>query len=240
MNKLLCALSAASLVALATPAAGQLTQTGTGTATVNTASSGGTATFNFDGNVGGTTISGLTAQLLLNLTGVSTGGGNTTLTFSYSLTDTGTVGSRVSGFGFNSNPAALSGTVGSGSLFDTLLIGGNFPNGIGTINVCMLSNPGAGNGNGCGGGSNGGVANGAAAGTGTFSLVFNDSPSTISLSGFAVRYQSIVGVTAGSSGTGTPIAVPEPATWAMMMVGFGAIGWSIRRRRKVTGIPQLA
>lgn len=24
--------------------------------------------------------------------------------------------------------------------------------------------------------------------------------------------------------------VPEPATWAMMLVGFGAIGWSIRRK----------
>jgi Asp-tRNA(Asn)/Glu-tRNA(Gln) amidotransferase A subunit family amidase len=27
-------------------------------------------------------------------------------------------------------------------------------------------------------------------------------------------------------------AVPEPATWAMMILGFGAIGWSVRRGRK--------
>lgn len=26
-------------------------------------------------------------------------------------------------------------------------------------------------------------------------------------------------------------AVPEPATWAMMLLGFGAIGFSVRRRR---------
>ena len=26
-------------------------------------------------------------------------------------------------------------------------------------------------------------------------------------------------------------AVPEPATWAMMLFGFGAIGWQLRRRR---------
>lgn len=26
-------------------------------------------------------------------------------------------------------------------------------------------------------------------------------------------------------------AVPEPATWAMMLLGFGAIGWQVRRRR---------
>ena len=28
-----------------------------------------------------------------------------------------------------------------------------------------------------------------------------------------------------------PGAVPEPATWAMMMLGFGAMGASLRRRR---------
>jgi len=28
-----------------------------------------------------------------------------------------------------------------------------------------------------------------------------------------------------------PGAVPEPATWAMMLLGFGAIGFSVRRRR---------
>lgn len=27
------------------------------------------------------------------------------------------------------------------------------------------------------------------------------------------------------------VPVPEPATWMMMLIGFGAIGWSIRRRR---------
>ncbi len=28
--------------------------------------------------------------------------------------------------------------------------------------------------------------------------------------------------------------VPEPATWAMMLVGFGAVGFSMRRRRRAT------
>ena len=34
-------------------------------------------------------------------------------------------------------------------------------------------------------------------------------------------------------------AVPEPATWAMMIMGFGAIGATLRRRR-VAGAPALA
>jgi len=33
-------------------------------------------------------------------------------------------------------------------------------------------------------------------------------------------------------GTQAAGAVPEPATWAMMILGFGAIGWSVRRGRK--------
>lgn len=35
-------------------------------------------------------------------------------------------------------------------------------------------------------------------------------------------------------------AVPEPATWAMMLLGFGGIGASMRRRRAIKAIPQMA
>lgn len=34
------------------------------------------------------------------------------------------------------------------------------------------------------------------------------------------------------SGTLSSTAVPEPTTWAMMLVGFGAIGFAMRRRRQ--------
>ena len=35
-------------------------------------------------------------------------------------------------------------------------------------------------------------------------------------------------------------AVPEPATWAMMLLGFGGIGVAMRRRRKAVAYPQFA
>lgn len=35
-------------------------------------------------------------------------------------------------------------------------------------------------------------------------------------------------------------AVPEPATWAMMLIGFGAIGLAARRSRRKVAIAQLA
>ena len=34
--------------------------------------------------------------------------------------------------------------------------------------------------------------------------------------------------------------VPEPATWAMMLLGFGAIGFAMRRTRRSVLLPQLA
>ena len=33
--------------------------------------------------------------------------------------------------------------------------------------------------------------------------------------------------------------VPEPSTWAMMLLGFGAVGYTMRRRRKGI-LPQAA
>lgn len=44
-------------------------------------------------------------------------------------------------------------------------------------------------------------------------------------------------ITFFNSGTG---AVPEPGTWAMMLLGFGGIGVALRRRRKLSNITQFA
>lgn len=35
-------------------------------------------------------------------------------------------------------------------------------------------------------------------------------------------------------------AVPEPGTWAMMLLGFGGMGVALRRRRQTTAVAQLA
>lgn len=57
--------------------------------------------------------------------------------------------------------------------------------------------------------------------------------------GFAsVAYAANGAYSAIASGGLTPsivqAAVPEPAAWAMMVAGFGLLGWTVRRRQKVT------
>ncbi|MXP28834.1 PEPxxWA-CTERM sorting domain-containing protein [Porphyrobacter algicida] len=56
----------------------------------------------------------------------------------------------------------------------------------------------------------------------------------------AGSYELHVQGTSGSDGNGytasvTLSAVPEPATWALMILGFGAIGFSMRRRSAKAG-----
>lgn len=52
---------------------------------------------------------------------------------------------------------------------------------------------------------------------------------------FAFESRANTGLNAGAAIVGPlAAAVPEPGTWAMMLVGFGAIGFATRRRAKVT------
>jgi hypothetical protein len=47
--------------------------------------------------------------------------------------------------------------------------------------------------------------------------------------------------TTGSlGGTITITALPEPATWGMMIIGFGAVGFTLRRKRRPALISQIA
>lgn len=54
--------------------------------------------------------------------------------------------------------------------------------------------------------------------------------SELNLTGQLINTTSRIQYVSGSRQTYTP-AVPEPGTWAMMLLGFGAIGFSVRRRR---------
>jgi hypothetical protein len=65
-----------------------------------------------------------------------------------------------------------------------------------------------------------------AAGT-NVNLFFQDSVSSYRINTTGPFTSSFV--TANSSAVAA--AVPEPATWAMMLIGFGAVGYSMRRRR---------
>ena len=46
--------------------------------------------------------------------------------------------------------------------------------------------------------------------------------------GGAANYITFDNITLGAA---TPGGVPEPSTWAMMLLGFGAVGIAMRRRR---------
>jgi len=187
-----------------------------------------TGTVYFDGIVEGNVQPGLTAQLNLTLTALNTATG--LFTFSYDLFNSSSspiTASRVSGFGFNTTPdAELTGHSVTGE-FDTVTRNGNVPQ-LGTFEICLSDVN-------CAGGASGGPTIGQH-GTGTLTLNFADGTSSITMDDFYVRYQSITGSSFGDSGSGNdipPPVIPEPASWMMMLAGFGALGSVIRRRRSV-------
>ena len=65
-----------------------------------------------------------------------------------------------------------------------------------------------------------------AAGT-NVNLFFQSSASSYRINTTGPFTSSFVSATSA----GVVAAVPEPATWAMMLIGFGAIGFAMRRRR---------
>ena len=62
-----------------------------------------------------------------------------------------------------------------------------------------------------------------------------DSTYRIDLSGGGQTVTAIAQI-----GNGAVAAVPEPSTWAMMLIGFGAMGVSLRRRRRTHSLLQAA
>ncbi len=60
-------------------------------------------------------------------------------------------------------------------------------------------------------------------------------------SGFSANVDNIAlafdgGVARYDFATANTAAVPEPATWAMMLIGFGGVGFQIRRQRRKSGV----
>lgn len=86
--------------------------------------------------------------------------------------------------------------------------------------------------------------NGSAQNSGRFNWFFpfngntNDTyEATLTAYGFAGGPQTLSVFGQIGSGAG---AVPEPATWALMLMGFGAIGFALRRSRRNQAIAQIA
>ena len=190
---------------------------------------GDTISISFTGESDGNPVDGLSADLALTFTGVD---GNGDYMFTWDLMNTSTLNpfSEVTGFGFNIDPNITDATVTGDFTTDS---SGSISNGY-FVEFCATGGP-----NCAGGGSNGdGVGGGSF--DGTLLLLFAGAdPGTITITQPIVRFQS-TGDDGEGSAVGVPGVVPEPATWAMMLMGFGAAGYAMRRRRRSAGLPQVA
>ena len=203
-----------------------------GAVIVNSTNLGYSFTVDYVGQVGGNTTPSVSALGTFTFNGVTNGG--KTYNFGYSFNNDSTTTARLSGFAFNTNPnptgAAVTGA------FNNSNLSGNYPEGYGTVDVCFTDGGGS-----CAGGGSGGFFQGNT-GTGNFSLTFAEVMNSVSFDSFVTRFQSISGVSGGTSGIGlgsvvqgnTPITAPEPATWAMMLIGFFGLGGALRASRRRT------
>ena len=232
MKKILALAAVAASFGLATPAAAAVTvNTGFGT-TVLTAGVPGSnsTTINYQGMHDGTLINGLLNRLQLTLTSQSA----TQAVFAFTLTNNSTLpitAATVSAFGFDVDP-----NVSGASITSTVFNGtssGNIANGR-SVELCFTAGPN------CAGGASNGVDIGGST-SGTFTLNFTGNAGDITLSNLNTRILSIAGAGNVTSATGITTAVPEPGTWALMLIGFGAMGVSLRRSRRKQGfLPQAA
>jgi PEP-CTERM motif-containing protein len=70
--------------------------------------------------------------------------------------------------------------------------------------------------------------------------IFGGALNTLHIEGTVPKNNGTKGIGSYGGSLGfTPGAVPEPATWTMMLLGFGAIGFSLRGKRR-TALAQLA
>ena len=233
MNKLLLVVAAMTGLGLsASPALADAI-------TLDASSIGNNYSLTYNGFSGSTPIDGLTGTTTFTLTGIS--GGN--YTFNYSVANTSSTpitDSRISSFAFNTDPNIASAT--SAGAFSYTTLNSTYPNAIGNVDVCFKdAQTGS-----CAGGGSGGLTIGQT-GTGSFTLSFSQPISSLTLSDFYVRYQSIGGAgnITSASGAGTlsgsstssststssgGTAVPEPGMLGLMSMAL--IGAGLTRRRR--------
>ncbi|KKD39502.1 MAG: cistern family PEP-CTERM protein [Limnoraphis robusta] len=233
-------LAAATTVFAATTPAFAYSIANDGSVNLNNGDIGDFFEVNFDGNVNQNDVDGLSGQALFRLDnwGLETIGGTnyTVASFFVRLENTSTnpISSRISRLGFDTNPNIVNSASSVNGEF-TRVSSGRFPSPVGNIEVCLI--PGTGN---CTGGP-GGVQTGE---TGTFNLKLafaNTSLTTLNLSNFHVRYQSITGTTFGTSGTGdgkvmaSSTDAPEPLTilGTAMALGFGGVFHKEQQKQKL-------
>ncbi len=226
MKYLLKACVAALAIAAATPAAAAIV-----VYDGNNYGVGDTITIDFAGT-DSDGFDGLAAELTLTLQSVD---GNGDYVFAYALANTATdpdqADSEVSGFGFDVDPN-ITGATENGPL---AVSSGSMSNGV-NVEFCLTA------GANCAGGSSNGdeVGGGGFEGFFTLLLAGGTDPGMITITDLTTRFQ-VTGPDGEGSGIGTPTnPVPEPATWAMMLMGFGAAGYAMRRRRRSAGLPQVA
>ena len=106
-----------------------------------------------------------------------------------------------------------------------------------TFELCFNS----GNASNCSGGGNDGTEIGQTD-SGALRIKLAAVASSITLDTFGVRWQELngPGLRTGDSGVGDEYiptdVVPEPATWAMLIAGFGLVGTAMRRRRGLASV----
>jgi len=194
---------------------------------------GGTFTRNFNGIIDEVVTPGLGASIGFALNSVS--GDGKTWNFTANILNQATSpfsSARISVMGFSSTPDIANAAVVSGP-FTGVDLGGNFPQ-ISNVGFCFTAGPN------CNGGASGGIALGGSASQ-VFNLIFTNAQTSVVLDQFTIRWQSLTGGNFnGASGIGQGIApdpvdpggggVPEPASWAMLIAGFGLVGAAMRRR----------
>ncbi len=181
----------------------------------------------FDGNVATQPTPGLAASASFLVTGFDANAGQIVLQVTLTNTTDPLLfqNARVSALGFDVG-ATLVGASASG-LFDSAVLGGQFPNQFGAVDVCASGNP-----NNCSGGRNAGLNLGQ---SGVFTLVlsFAGPIASVDFDHFGVRYQSVnpVGCFVDDSGTGTGTVVPEPRALALLgAAGLALLGTRRRAR----------